>query len=76
MVDMPVPIPDFEYRFWFYISEVVQQLRQEGQSINDEDLKYIWPTRHSNINVYGKYHFNLKKFKHQNPLRPLRNPSS
>ena len=59
-----------------YISEVVQQLRQEGQSINDEDLKYIWPTRHSNINVYGKYHFNLKEFRQKHPLRPLRNQGS
>ncbi len=59
-----------------YISEVVQQLRQEGKSINDEDLKYIWPTRHSNINVYGKYHFNLKEFRQKHPLRPLRNQGS
>ena len=59
-----------------YICEVVQQLRQEGQSIDDEDLKYIWPTRHSNINVYGKYHFNLKEFRQKHPLRPLRNQGS
>ena len=59
-----------------YIDKVVQQLRQEGHSIDDEDLKYIWPARHAHINVYGRYHFNQKRFRKRHPLRDLRNPTS
>ena len=59
-----------------YIDQVIQQLRQEGHSIGDEDLKYIWPTRHTHINVYGQYHFDKKRLRKKHPLRDLRNPSS
>lgn len=57
-----------------YIDKVVQQLRQEGHSIDDEDLKHIWPTRHAHINVYGQYHFDRQRFGKNHPLRSLRNP--
>ena len=59
-----------------YINKVVQQLRLEGHSIDDEDLKYIWPTRHAHINVYGQYHFDKKRLRKKHPLRALRNPGS
>ena len=59
-----------------YINKVVQQLRQEGHSIDDEDLKHIWPTRHTHINVYGQYHFDKKRLRKKHPLRALRNTSS
>ncbi|MEM9009033.1 MAG: Tn3 family transposase [Cyanobacteria bacterium P01_F01_bin.86] len=58
-----------------YIDKVVEQLRQEGLSISDEDLKGIWPTRHSNLNVYGKYFFNLTHIGQKQSLRPLRQPA-
>jgi len=56
--------------------QVVQQLRQEGYPVDDEDLKYIWPTRHAHINVYGQYHFDKKRLRKKHPLRVLRNPNS
>ena len=59
-----------------YIDRVVQQLRSEGHSIDDEDLKHIWPTRHAHINVYGQYYFERKRFGKNYPLRDLRNSSS
>ena len=59
-----------------YIDKVVQQLRHEGYSIDDENLKHIWPTRHAHINVYGQYHFDRKRFGKGHPLRTLRNPAS
>lgn len=59
-----------------YIEQVVHQLRQEGHSIDDEDLKHIWPTRYAHINVYGQYHFDRKRLRKKHPLRPLRNPNS
>ena len=59
-----------------YIDKVVQQLRQEGHSVDDEDLKHIWPTRHTHVNVYGQYHFETKRLRKKHPLRDLRNPNS
>ncbi|NJL52667.1 MAG: transposase [Hydrococcus sp. SU_1_0] len=59
-----------------YIDKVVQQLRQEGRFIDDEDLKFIWPTRHKHINVYGQYYFDEKRLRKKRPLRALRNPNS
>ena len=59
-----------------YIDQVVQQIRQEGHFIDDEDLKHIWPTRHAHINVYGQYHFDRQRFRKSHPLRDLRNPTS
>lgn len=59
-----------------YINKVVQQLRQEGYLVDDEDLKHIWPTRHTHINVYGQYHFDKKRLRKKHPLRDLRNPNS
>jgi TnpA family transposase len=59
-----------------YIDQAVRQFRQESYSIDDEDLKYIWPTRHAHINVYGQYHFDRQRFGKSQPLRTLRNPGS
>ena len=59
-----------------YIAEVVQQLRQEGRFIDDEDLKHIWPTRYAHINVYGQYHFDQKRLRKKYPLRALHNLGS
>ena len=59
-----------------YIDKVVQQLRLEGYPVDDEDLKHIWPTRHTHINVYGQYHFDKKRLRKKYPLRALRNPNS
>ena len=55
---------------------MVQQLRQEGRFIDDEDLKHIWPTRYAHINVYGQYHFDKKRLRKKYPLRALRNLGS
>ena len=59
-----------------YIEKVVQQLRNEGHSIDDEDLKQIWPTRYAHINVYGRYHFNEEDIGKKRELRPLRKLAS
>ncbi|WP_442786355.1 Tn3 family transposase [Leptothoe sp. PORK10 BA2] len=55
-----------------YIEKAVEQLRKEGVAISDEDLNGIWPTRHSNLNVYGKYFFDLVRIGQKQALRPLR----
>ncbi len=57
-----------------YMTAVVEQLRKEGQTVLEEDLAHIWPTRTEHLNVYGKYHFNLEEATYRQKLRPLRQP--
>ena len=57
-----------------YIGKAVEQLRQEGYTVDDEDLKHIWPTRHRHINVYGRYLFNIEDIRKLRELRKLRQP--
>ena len=57
-----------------YMHEVVEQLKQEGLEIDEENLKHVWPTRFEHINVYGKYEFNLDEAKRRQGLRKLRCP--
>jgi hypothetical protein len=45
-------------------------------SIDDEDLKQIWPTRYAHINVYGRYHFNKEDIGKKRELRALRSLAS
>lgn len=35
----------------------VDKLKVQGYPVQDEDLKHLWPTRHQNVNIYGKYAF-------------------
>lgn len=58
-----------------YTEQVLQQLKREGHSISDEDIKTIWPTRHLHLNVYGKYIFEVARIGQRHALRPLRVPS-
>jgi TnpA family transposase len=57
-----------------YMAEVLNQLEQEGQVVNAEDLKHVWPTRFEHVNIYGKYDFNLEDARQRNGLRELRRP--
>ena len=55
-----------------YMSEIIEQFKNEGNIVDEEDLKHLSPARRKHINPYGKYQFDLS-----NPLkgklRPLRN---
>lgn len=57
-----------------YINKAVEQLRAEGYPVDDEDLKHVWPTRFEQINVYGRYQFNLDEVRKNRKLRELRKP--
>lgn len=57
-----------------YMTAVIAQLRQEGFLVHESDLAHVWPTRHTHINVYGKYHFNVEEAYARQGLRPLRSP--
>lgn len=55
-----------------YISRIVEQLKNEGHSINDEDLAHVSPCRFEHINKFGKYSFNVDEELNRIELRPLR----
>ena len=50
---------------------VIDQLKEEGYSINDEDLSHISPCRFDHINKHGHFLFNVEKELNRNGLRPL-----
>jgi TnpA family transposase len=54
-----------------YLWEAVQQLRAEGETVQDEDLKHIWPSRFEHLNVYGKYQFKVTENRERVGLRPI-----
>lgn len=58
-----------------YMHRVVKQLRAEGSSIEDEDLKHIWPTHFDHINIYGKYLFDIDGMETDGGMRELRQPN-
>jgi len=52
----------------------VEQLKQEGYPVDQDDLVHVWPTRYAHINVHGKYRFNVEEARGRQGLRPLRQP--
>ncbi len=52
----------------------IEQLREEGHQINDDDLKHLGPARHEHINPYGQYTFNVQQELERKGLRQLRKP--
>jgi len=58
-----------------YIQKVVEQLRKEGVSIDDEDLRHVSPARFDHINRLGRYRFDVEAGLKRKRLRPLRQPA-
>ena len=46
------------------ISEAVEYLKEQGENIKDEDIKFITPLITSHINRFGKFDFDMEKRKH------------
>lgn len=40
-----------------HITRIIEELRQEGMTILDEDIARIWPSRFAHINFIGRYYF-------------------
>ena len=61
---------------WYtvYMEAVVEQLKSEGYAVNEKDMQFLWPTRFANLNVHGKYSFNINEEFNREGLRPLRKP--
>lgn len=57
-----------------YLQKGVEYLRGQGLTVKDEDLRHIWPSRWSHLNVYGHYHFPLQEIRTRQGLRELRLP--
>lgn len=55
-----------------YMHKAIEQLRQQGTPIDDEDILHVSPARFEHINPYGKLDFDLAKNLNLDGLRPLR----
>lgn len=57
-----------------YMSAILDQLRQEGYKVLDEDAARLSPLIHKHINMLGRYSFSVPESVTRGELRPLRNP--
>jgi Tn3 transposase DDE domain-containing protein len=58
-----------------YMAAVIDQLRAEGRTVNEEDIARLSPARYEHINPYGKYRFEVEEGLSRSRLRPLRQPN-
>jgi TnpA family transposase len=59
-----------------YMTAVIDQLRRDGQTIDDECLAHLSPALYEHINPYGHYRFELHEPELLRGLRPLRDPGA
>ena len=57
-----------------YMEAVLNQLRQEGHIILDEDVARLSPLIYGHINMLGRYLFSVSEAVARGELRPLRDP--
>jgi TnpA family transposase len=57
-----------------YMEAALQQLRDEGIEVRDEDVARLSPLVHHHINFQGRYSFALSEAVARGELRPLRDP--
>jgi hypothetical protein len=43
------------------MAAAIEQLRTEGESVNEEDIARLSPARYEHINPYGKYRFEVEE---------------
>ena len=55
-----------------YMQAVLDSLRAEGSSIEEDDVAHLSPARFEHVNPYGKYFFPLEEAERRQGLRPLR----
>lgn len=58
-----------------YMEAALEQLRQEGYQVKDEDMARLSPLLHAHINMLGRYSFSVPEAVAKGELRPLRNPT-
>ena len=57
-----------------YMDVVLDQLRAEGNVLQDEDIERLSPLVHEHINLHGRYYFGLTEALQRGELRALRDP--
>ena len=57
-----------------YMEAALQQLREEGAEVRDEDVARLSPLVHHHINFQGRYSFALSEAVARGELRPLHDP--
>jgi TnpA family transposase len=57
-----------------YMEAALQQLREEGAEVRDEDVARLSPLVHHHINFQGRYSLALSEAVARGELRPLRDP--
>lgn len=55
-----------------YLAEAVEQLRRDGVTVKEEDLRHASPLGWEHINLTGDFHWNVKQVPPNGQLRPLR----
>ena len=58
-----------------YMDAALNQLRDEGFQVLDEDIARLSPLGHEHINMLGRYAFTLPDSVARGELRPLRDPN-
>jgi len=58
-----------------YMDAAIKQLREEGHSINENDISRLSPLGYDHINILGRYSFAIPEAVSRGELRLLRNPS-
>lgn len=59
-----------------YMQAALDELKNEGYEIKEDDMKNLSPARSEHINMYGKYYFNVEEGLKKKGLRELRKPST
>ena len=59
-----------------YMQAALEELKNEGYEINEDDVKNLSPARSEHINMYGKYYFNVEEGLKRKSLRELRKAST
>ena len=58
-----------------YMDAALNQLRQDGYPVRDDDVARLSPLLHEHINILGRYSFSVPEAVAKGELRPLRDPS-
>src|SRR5512135_2961763 len=58
-----------------YMAAVIEQLRAEDRTVNEEDIARLSQAHYEHINPYGKYRFEVEEGLSRSRLRPLRQPT-
>jgi TnpA family transposase len=54
-----------------HIQACVRKLRDDGEQVNDDDLRYQSPLLRHHIGIYGQYNFDFRRFKSAPPPESL-----